>query len=159
MSAKILGPKKLAGILRRLRSKGKRIVFTNGCFDILHVGHIDYLSKAKRLGDILVVGLNSDSSVRQIKGKHRPINNELDRARVLSSLSAVDYISIFNEATPRRLIKELKPDILAKGGDWKIKDIVGSDFVRSCGGKVKRIPFVRGYSTTSLILRLRQALP
>lgn len=157
MSAKILGPKKLAGILSRLRSKGKRIVFTNGCFDILHVGHVDYLSRAKRLGDILVVGLNSDSSVRQIKGKHRPVNNERDRARVLSSLGAVDYISIFSESTPQRLIKELKPDILAKGGDWKIKDIVGSDFVRSCGGMVKRIPFVKGYSTTSLIRKIENA--
>lgn len=157
MPIKILGSKKLSGILSRLRLKGKQIVFTNGCFDILHVGHVDYLSRAKALGDILVVGLNSDSSVKKIKGKNRPINNERDRARVLSSLSFVDYISIFNESTPERLIKELKPDIIAKGGDWKIKDIVGGSFVRSYGGKVKSIPFVKGYSTTSLIKRIENA--
>lgn len=154
MLNKIQGSKKLAGILKRLRSKGKRIVFTNGCFDIIHVGHVDYLSKARRMGNILVVGLNSDSSVRKIKGKGRPINREKDRAKVLSSLSFVDYIAIFGESTPERLIKELKPDILVKGGDWKIKEIVGGDFVRSYGGKVKNIPFVKGYSTTALIKRI-----
>lgn len=151
MFSKILSSKKLAGILSRLRSKGSRIVFTNGCFDILHVGHVDYLSTARRMGDILVVGLNSDSSVKKIKGKNRPINNERDRATVLSALSFVDYITIFNESTPERLIRELKPDILAKGGDWKIKDIVGADYVMSYGGKVKRMLFVKGYSTTSVI--------
>jgi rfaE bifunctional protein nucleotidyltransferase chain/domain len=140
--------------LARLRSKGKRIVFTNGCFDILHVGHADYLSKAKSCGDILVIGLNSDSSVRKIKGSRRPVNKERDRAKVLSALEAVDYITIFSESTPERIIKELKPDILVKGGDWKAKDIVGSDFVRSCGGKVRRIPFVKGHSTTSLIKKI-----
>lgn len=154
MSAKILGSKKLSGILRHLRSRGRQIVFTNGCFDILHVGHIDYLARAKKLGDVLVVGLNSDSSVKKIKGDKRPINNERDRIRVLSSLSFIDYITIFSESTPERLIKELKPDILAKGGDWKIKNIVGGDFVKSRGGKVKRIPFVKGYSTTALIKKI-----
>lgn len=155
-SAKIKKSSDLSKLLSRLRRKGKRIVFTNGCFDILHVGHIDYLSKAKALGSVLVVGLNSDSSVRKIKGKNRPVNNERDRARVLSSLAFVDYISIFSESTPERLIKELKPDILVKGGDWKIEDIVGGEFVRSCGGKVKRIPFVKGYSTTSLIKKIEK---
>lgn len=153
-SAKVKKSSELSKLLSRLRAKGKRIVFTNGCFDILHVGHIDYLSKAKRLGDILVVGLNSDSSVKKIKGKNRPLNNERDRAKVLSSLSMVDYISLFSESTPKRLIKDLKPDILVKGGDWKIEDIVGGDFVRSYGGRVKRIPFIKGYSTTSLIKKI-----
>ena len=157
MSSKILVSKKLVLLLNHLRSKGKRIVFTNGCFDILHVGHVDYLSKAKALGDILVVGLNSDSSVRNIKGKNRPINNERDRAKVLSSLSSVDYVSIFSESTPQRLIKKLKPDVLVKGGDWEVARIAGSDFVRSYGGKVKSIPFVKGYSTTSLIKRIEGA--
>lgn len=157
MPSKILGLKELSVVLSRLHSRGKRIVFTNGCFDILHAGHVDYLAKARRMGDVLVVGLNSDSSVKKIKGKNRPINNERDRAKVLSSLSFVDYITVFSESTPERLINELRPDILAKGGDWKIGDIVGSEFVRSYGGKVKRIPFVKGYSTTSLIKRIENA--
>ena len=117
------------------------------------MGHVDYLSKARRLGDVLVIGLNSDSSVRKIKGKSRPINRESDRAKVLSSLYFVDYITTFSEETPENLIKRLKPDILVKGGDWKIEDIVGGAFVRSYGGKVKSIPFVKGYSTTSIIER------
>jgi rfaE bifunctional protein nucleotidyltransferase chain/domain len=141
---KLLSPKRLTLILRRLRSKGKRIVFTNGCFDILHVGHVDYLSMARKMGDVLVIGLNSDSSVRKIKGKGRPVNSQLDRARVLSALEPVDYISIFGESTPEKLIKRLRPDILVKGGDWKLDNIVGGKFVRSCGGKVRRIPFVKG---------------
>jgi len=153
MKSKIKNAKNLAKTLSSLKRKGKRIVFTNGCFDILHVGHVDYLSRAKRLGDILVVGLNSDSSVKKIKGKNRPINKESDRAKVLSSLYFVDYITPFSETTPENLIKKLKPDILVKGGDWKAKDIVGSSFVRSYGGKIKSISFVKGYSTTSIIER------
>jgi len=154
MKSKIQNSKRLAATLRRLRSKGKRIVFTNGCFDIIHAGHVDYLSKARRMGDVLVVGLNSDSSVKKIKGAGRPINREADRAKVLSALYFVDYVTLFKETTPERLIRELKPDILVKGGDWKIKDIVGSDFVRERGGKVRRVPFIKGYSTTSLIEKL-----
>jgi len=157
MCTKILGSKKLSGILNRLRSKGIKVVFTNGCFDILHVGHINYLSKARHTGGVLVVGLNSDPSVKKIKGKGRPINNERDRAKVLSALSCVDYICVFEEPTPLRLIKELKPDILVKGGDWKMEDIVGADYVKSRGGKVKNIPFIKGYSTTSLIKRIENA--
>ena len=140
--------------LKPLRLKDKKIVFTNGCFDILHVGHVRYLDKAKRLGDILVVGLNSDCSVREIKGSGRPLNKELDRATVLSALSAVDYVVIFSESTPEKIIKKLMPDILVKGGDWKIKDIVGGEFVKSCGGRVVSIPFVKGYSTTALIKKI-----
>ena len=153
MISKIREAKNLAKTLSALRSKGKKIVFTNGCFDIIHAGHVDYLSKARRLGDVLVVGLNSDSSVKKIKGKDRAINRESDRAKVLSSLYFVDYITSFNETTPENLIKKVRPDILVKGGDWKIEDIVGSSFVRSYGGKIKRIPFVKGYSTTSIIER------
>lgn len=154
LSAKIKKSSELSKLLSRLRGKGKKIVFTNGCFDILHVGHTDYLSKAKVLGDILVVGLNSDSSVKKIKGPGRPINKEKNRAKVLASLYFVDYITIFKEATPEALIKELRPDILAKGGDWKIEDIVGSSFVKSYGGKAKRIPFIKGCSTSSLIEKI-----
>ena len=157
MKLKIKNSDDLAKELSRLRSKGKRIVFTNGCFDILHVGHVDYLSRAKRLGDVLVVGLNSDSSVKKIKGNDRPINKERDRAKVLCALSFVDYVTSFSELTPEKLIVKLKPDILVKGGDWKIEDIVGSSFVKSYGGKVKRIPFVRGYSTTALIAKIERA--
>ncbi|MFH1190470.1 MAG: D-glycero-beta-D-manno-heptose 1-phosphate adenylyltransferase [Candidatus Omnitrophota bacterium] len=134
-----------------MKTGKKKVVFTNGCFDILHVGHVAYLKRARELGDALVVGLNSDSSVRAIKGKFRPVNNEADRAIVLSALSFVDLITIFPEDTPERLIKAIKPDILAKGADWKESDIAGAGFVKSYGGKVVRIPFVKGYSTTSVI--------
>lgn len=154
MKSKIKTAAGLAAIIRRYRSRGKRTVFTNGCFDILHVGHIDYLERARRLGDILVVGLNSDSSVRGIKGPSRPVNNQADRARVLAALKSVDFVTIFNEPTPERLIKKLSPDILVKGGDWKVRDIVGGDFVKSRGGKVARVPFVKGYSTTGLLKRI-----
>ena len=151
LSAKIKKSLELSRLLSRLRSEGKKIVFTNGCFDILHAGHVDYLSKARRLGDVLVIGLNSDSSVKRIKGEDRPINKESDRAKVLASLYFVDYITSFDEATPENLIKKVRPDILVKGGDWKIADIVGSSFVKSYGGKIRRIPFVKGHSTTSII--------
>ena len=138
------------------KAHGETIVMTNGCFDILHVGHVDYLSKARRLGDVLVVGLNSDSSVKRIKGKGRPINKDPDRAKVLSSLYCVDYVTSFSEPTPENLIKILKPDILVKGGDWQMKDIVGASFVKSYGGKVATVPFVKGFSTTSLIEKVRK---
>lgn len=152
---KIKSAGSLAKTLFALRSKGRRIVFTNGCFDILHVGHVAYLEKAKTLGDVLIVGLNSDKSVRTIKGKSRPINNERDRAKVLAALYFVDYITIFSEATPKELIKKLRPDTIVKGGDWKAADIVGASLVRAYGGRVVVLPFVRGYSTTSLIKRLK----
>lgn len=144
----------LVKALSHLKAKGRRIVFTNGCFDILHVGHVEYLKKARMLGDILVVGLNSDRSVRRLKGRARPINKGRDRAKVLESLYFVDYIAIFDELTPEKLIRALRPDILAKGGDWKNKEIAGANFVKSYGGSVAIIPFVKGYSTTSLIKRL-----
>ena len=142
--------------LSKLKRRRSKIVFTNGCFDILHVGHVDYLDRAKRLGDVLVIGLNSDASVRVIKGKFRPINREADRAKVLSALSFVDYVTIFSDPTPEKLIRAIKPDVLAKGADWKTDEIVGGDFVRSYGGRVARIPFVKGYSTTSVIRKLKR---
>ena len=151
---KIKSIKTLARIIAKDKAKGKKVVFTNGCFDILHVGHIEYLNKARALGDLLVIGLNSDRSVKKIKGKGRPINKELDRAKVLAALSFVDYVTIFSSPTPEGLIKILKPDILVKGGDWKVNEIVGGDFVKLRGGKVVSIPFVKGYSTTSLIKKM-----
>jgi rfaE bifunctional protein nucleotidyltransferase chain/domain len=131
--------------------KNKKIVFTNGCFDILHVGHVRYLSQAKALGDILVVGINSDRSVSQLKGPTRPIQNENDRAEILSSLKSVDLVTIFDEETPLELIKLLQPDVLVKGGDWSIDKIVGSDIVLAKGGKVLSLDFIEGRSTTKII--------
>ena len=154
MNSKIKSQAALRKTLAKLRARKKKSVFTNGCFDILHVGHVAYLRKARKLGDVLVVGLNSDSSVRALKGRDRPINTQRDRAKVLACLYFVDYITVFNERTPEKLIKKLKPDILVKGADWKASDIVGAAFVRSCGGRVARIPFVKGYSTTSLIRKI-----
>jgi rfaE bifunctional protein nucleotidyltransferase chain/domain len=141
--------------LVRVRAKtikeNKKIVFTNGCFDLLHRGHIEYLKKAKKLGDILVIGLNSDHSVRRIKGRGRPIQDQKDRAEILASLCFVDYVCIFNELTPLRLISRLTPDILVKGGDWKIRDIVGKETVESHGGRVLNIKMVKGRSTHQII--------
>lgn len=143
--------KELKEILQKAKASGKRIVFTNGCFDIIHKGHVRYLREAKKLGDILVVGLNSDQSVKRIK-PGRPINNEEDRAEVLSSLEMVDYVVIFEEDTPYEIIKFLKPHILVKGGDWKVEDIVGSDLVE----KTISLPYVEGISTTGIIKRIRE---
>ncbi|WP_370516791.1 D-glycero-beta-D-manno-heptose 1-phosphate adenylyltransferase [Thermodesulfobacterium sp. TA1] len=133
------------------------MVFTNGCFDILHAGHVDYLEKARSLGDFLVVGLNSDLSIKKIKGPERPINPQTFRAKVLSGLECVDYIVVFDEETPERLIKELKPDFLVKGADWEENKIVGADFVKSYGGKVVRIKFSYQVSTTNLINQIKQS--
>ena len=141
--------------LRKLRARHKRIVFTNGCFDILHVGHVNYLARARSLGDTLVVGLNSDSSARRLKGKARPIVTQKNRAKVLAALACVDFIVVFNNPAPFNLIKAIKPDVLVKGGDWKIKDIVGGRFVRSCGGRVKSLPYIKGFSTKALIRKIR----
>ncbi len=141
-------------ILQKRREKGQVMVFTNGCFDILHSGHIHYLNYARSLGDFLVVGLNSDKSVKKIKGALRPINSEKERAYNLSALECVDYIVFFDEETPEKLIKELKPDILVKGADWEEEKIVGADFVKSYGGKVKRVPFKFDISTTKIIEKI-----
>jgi rfaE bifunctional protein nucleotidyltransferase chain/domain len=139
-----------------LKNKGDRkIVFTNGCFDILHVGHIAYLNEAKKYGDLLVLGLNSDASVKRLKGENRPVNPESDRSFMLENLKAVDLVEIFEEDTPLELIKALSPDVLVKGGDWKPDQIVGSDLVLANGGEVRSLLFKDGYSTTNLIKDLQ----
>ena len=147
----------LKKIIAKLKKKHKKIVFTNGCFDILHYGHLRYLEKSKALGSVLVVELNSDSSVKKIKGKNRPIKSQRERGALLASLEFVDYVTIFNERTPERLIKALTPDILVKGADWKKKDIVGSNHVKKTGGRVVTVPFVKGYSTTRILKRIKNA--
>ena len=145
----------LRAIRRRLHRRKKTVVFTNGTFDILHRGHVEYLARAKRLGDVLVVGLNTDHSIRRIKGKHRPINPNNDRAVVLAALRVVDYVCFFGEDTPERLIRTLIPDVLVKGADWKSNEIVGRDIVERHGGTVRRIRLTRGRSTTDIIERVR----
>ena len=138
-------------IRKQLQDQNKRVVFTNGCFDIIHAGHIDYLSKAKALGDVMIVGLNSDDSVQRIKGKERPILKESERAFILTNIEHVEYVVIFNEDTPEHLIAKLIPDILVKGADWDIEDIVGKDIVLANGGEVKTITFVNEQSTSKII--------
>lgn len=151
MREKIKKRKELLKIIKNLKSKGKRVVFTNGCFDLLHLGHVRYLEEAKSLGDILVVAVNSDSSVRKLKGPKRPILPEADRTEILSGLACVDYITIFNEPDPLKLITSLKPDLLVKGGDWAREQIVGREVVENSGGDLLIIPFVKGSSTTNVI--------
>ena len=136
--------------------QGKKIVFTNGCFDILHLGHIDYLSKAKDLGDLLVIGLNTDASVGRLKGENRPIQDEVSRAMVLASLGFVDAVVFFGEDTPYNLIKTTQPDILVKGADYKPEDIVGYDIITKKGGEVVTISFLPGYSTSAIESKIRQ---
>lgn len=134
----------------------QKIVFTNGCFDILHRGHATYLAQARQMGDLLVVGLNSDASVRRLKGPERPVNDEQSRALLLAALEMVDYVVLFEEDTPYNLILKVKPDLLVKGGDYDIDNIVGADFVRQRGGEVRTIPFVQGFSSSSIIDHLKQ---
>ncbi len=147
---KVLGAN-LTEVIKNYRSHGKKIVFTNGCFDLLHIGHVKYLEQAATLGDILIVGINSDKSVQLLKGPTRPIQNEGDRAEILASLRSVDHTVIFNEDTPFNLISKILPDVLVKGGDWKIDQIVGSDVVLANGGQVKSLLFIDGKSTTKII--------
>ena len=135
----------------KIRSENKKIVFTNGCFDIIHPGHIHVLSQAKLLGDILVVGLNSDKSVKNLKGKERPLVHESDRAKILLSIKYVDYVTIFDESTPKDIIEKIKPDTLVKGGDYIVDDIVGSKFVIDSGGRVEIVKFLDGYSSSNYI--------
>jgi len=151
MKQKIKTRKELLRIIKDLKAKGKRIVFTNGCFDLLHIGHVRYLEKARALGDVLVVGVNSDSSVRKLKGPERPILHEEERAGILSGLGCVDYITIFREIDPLKLITSLRPDLLAKGGDWTKEQTVGKEVVERLGGEVVIIPFIKGASTSNLI--------
>ncbi len=141
-------------LIKDAKAENKKIVFTNGCFDIIHRGHVTYLIEAKAQGDFLVVGVNSDTSVSKLKGSGRPVNNENDRAYILRSLKPVDAVIIFNEDTPYDLISSVIPDVLVKGGDWKVEDIVGSDIVLKNGGDVKSLEFVKNYSTTSLLEKI-----
>ncbi len=141
--------------ISRWRNSGDKIVFTNGCFDILHTGHLDYLEQAKLQGDRLVIGLNSDDSVKRLKGPERPLNNNDSRSRALAALSFVDAVVFFSEDTPYELISTVKPDILVKGGDYLADKIVGSDIVKENGGEVRTIPFTEGFSTTSFIERIK----
>jgi D-glycero-beta-D-manno-heptose 1-phosphate adenylyltransferase len=142
--------------LDSVRKNNKRIVFTNGCFDLLHIGHVKYLKEAKSKGDFLVVGINSDASVKRLKGPTRPIQTETDRSEILAALEAVDATVIFTEDTPEMLIKMLRPDVLVKGGDWKIHQIVGGDFVQSNGGQVLSLMFIDGKSTTNIVSKIEQ---
>ena len=153
-TSKIKSLKELSRIRDILKKQGKTVVFTNGCFDIIHRGHIECLRKAKSFGDILIVGLNSDSSVRKIKGDRRPIVYQKDRAEILASLEMVDYVSIFNETTPFRMISKLVPDVLVKGGDYTKGNIVGNNVVLSGGGKVKTVRQVTGRSTQNIIQKI-----
>ncbi|PIP68424.1 MAG: D-glycero-beta-D-manno-heptose 1-phosphate adenylyltransferase [Candidatus Omnitrophica bacterium CG_4_9_14_0_2_um_filter_42_8] len=155
LSNKIKTLPQIAGAIKKLKQKNKKIVFTNGCFDILHAGHVNYLAKAKSLGDTLVIGLNSDGSVKKLKGKSRPVIAQKNRAILLAALEAVDIVVVFNDMTPLKLIKLVKPDVLVKGGDWKKEDIVGSDFVESYGGKVKSLVYIKGFSTRNIISKIQ----
>jgi rfaE bifunctional protein nucleotidyltransferase chain/domain len=146
--------KSLSLLSKKLRRQGKKVVFTNGCFDILHLGHVDYLERAKALGNVLVVAINTDASVKKIKGPSRPVNSQSDRAGVLSGLSSVDYVVFFGEPTPLKVIEKITPHILVKGGDWKPSQIVGSEFVKSHKGKVRSLKFLKGRSTTQTIKKI-----
>ena len=156
-NSKLISRRKAASLVERLKRQRKKVAFTNGTFDILHRGHVTYLQKARQLGDVLFVGLNSDSSVKAYKGPDRPLNPQADRAVVLAALACVDYIVIFNEPSPLHLIKKIRPDILVKGADWPKAKIAGADLVESWGGKVRRIRLVPGRSTTRMIQLLKGA--
>ncbi len=153
---KIYPRNELKAEVDRLKREGKKVIFTNGCFDILHAGHTQYLREAKKLGDVLILALNSDSSVRSIKGEKRPVVPETERAEVVASLASVDYVTIFDELTPLALIEFLQPDVIVKGGDWAEKDIVGAEAVRKWGGRVAIMPEIEGASTTNVIEKVLQ---
>jgi rfaE bifunctional protein nucleotidyltransferase chain/domain len=156
MSKKILSQSELPRERERLRAAGKTLVFTNGVFDLLHVGHVRYLAQAQELGDALVVAINSDDSVRQLKGEGRPLMNQQDRAEVLAALTAVDYVTVFDDISPRGLISELLPDVLVKGGDYTLEQIHGREEVEAAGGRVVSLPFVDGASTSRIIERMKK---
>jgi rfaE bifunctional protein nucleotidyltransferase chain/domain len=154
MLNKIKTTAELRPVLDILRATGKKIVFTNGCFDLLHTGHTRYLAKAKSFGDILIVAINSDASVRAIKGDKRPITSEADRMETLAALESVDFVVLFSEPDPHRIIAELQPDVLVKGGDWPIDKIIGRDIVEARGGKVISVGYIEGASTTGIIEKI-----
>jgi rfaE bifunctional protein nucleotidyltransferase chain/domain len=156
MHNKIKTTEELRPLLDILRAAGRKIVFTNGCFDLIHTGHTRYLAKAKSLGDLLVVAVNSDASVRGIKGDKRPINAEAERMETLAALESLDYVVLFNESEPHRIIAELQPDVLVKGGDWPVEKIIGRDIVEARGGKVVSVGYIEGASTTGIIEKIVQ---
>jgi rfaE bifunctional protein nucleotidyltransferase chain/domain len=158
MSGKILSSTELRAERRWLRAAGRRLVFTNGCFDILHVGHVRYLAAARALGDALLVAINSDAAVRELKGAGRPVMTESERAEMLAALAAVDYVTIFDDLSPRSLIAAVLPDILVKGGDYRLDEIHGREEVEAAGGRVLSLPFVEGASTTSIIERVKAVI-
>lgn len=155
MSPKLKSLDALARIVSRARRDGKRIVFTNGCFDLLHRGHVHLLRQSKALGDLLIVAINTDRSAKAIKGLARPVLSEQDRVELIAAMEMVDYVTLFDEPDPTRLIEVLRPNVLAKGGDWSVDKIVGSDIVQKAGGKVAVIPYLKGFSTTEIIQRIR----
>jgi D-beta-D-heptose 7-phosphate kinase/D-beta-D-heptose 1-phosphate adenosyltransferase len=156
LSSKIKSPAALKRLCDSARRKGKRLVFTNGCFDLLHKGHVTYLQRARKLGDGLILALNSDQSVRRLKGKDRPLNTLADRLEVIAALESVDYVTWFEDDDPVALIQKLHPLVLVKGGDWKPKDILGSEDVLGWGGKVFSLPYIQGRSTTQIIEKARR---
>lgn len=156
ITAKVIDWHKIRAVVKQLKENKKKIVFTNGCFDLIHVGHIRYLRQARSLGDVLIIGLNSDSSVWKIKGSQRPIIPEEERAEVLAALEFVDYVVIFTEETPKNLIELVQPDVLVKGGDWSIDKIVGREIVESYGGTVMQLPFHPGKSSSGIIEKIKK---
>ncbi len=157
MTKKILDLETLIAARERMRAEGKTVVFTNGCFDLLHTGHTRYLAQARALGDALIVALNSDRSVRALKGQSRPILSESERAEIISGLQSVDYVTVFDEETPQRIIAALLPDVLVKGGDWPVDQIVGREEVEAAGGRVLSLSYIEGSSTTDIIERIKRA--
>jgi len=155
MNGRIVSTEELREERALLRAQGRRLVFTNGCFDILHVGHVRYLKSARELGDALVVAINSDRSVRELKGPGRPVMNQSERAEILAALNSVDYVTIFEEASPRHLIATILPDVLVKGGDYQLEEIHGREEVEAAGGSVISLPFVDGASTSNIIERIK----
>ena len=156
MKQKILSPDQLLGVRQGLRAAGKSLVFTNGVFDLLHVGHVRYLAEARALGDVLLVAINSDRTVRELKGEGRPITNESERAEILAALRQIDYVTIFDDISPRALITQLLPDVLVKGGDYNLDEIHGREEVEAAGGRVVSLPFIEGASTSSIINRMKK---
>ena len=159
MNVKSISSKKLPRLIKTLKKKRKRIVFTNGCFDLLHPGHMKLFKEAKKQGDVLIVGLNSDSSIKKIKNPHRPILSQKERIQLLSGIAFIDYLTVFSEPDPLRLIKRITPDVLVKGGDWKKKDIIGGEFVEKNGGRIYRVKPEKGLSTTALIDKIKRLQP
>lgn len=151
--------KKLVAILRGLKRQGKKVVFTNGCFDLLHGGHVRLFHEAKKRGDVLIVALNSDASVRRLKGPTRPVFPLRERLEILAAIADIDYLTSFDEATPKKIIAALRPDILVKGGDWEPDEIVGRDEVEAAGGRVVRVRYYEGHSTSSIIRRIARLSP